>query len=322
MASMMAGQNVGTMFFAVNPPQAFKMIQLDFRDENGRPLPENLQAAAAARAVAEMKKPRHIIVTDEFRQARHLNVGDTYRLLTTKNGWQDYTICGVVWSPGADVLVSMFDLGQILNQRTAGSVFGSIQDAKTDFGVQGARLFAANLQYGVDKADLLKNVQKEMGDRGLVAGDVRQIKYGIERGFYHVLDLVSTVAIAAMALASLGVANTIMASIRSRRWQFGILRSIGLGRADLLRLILAEAAMLGLVGVVLGLGAGLEISLDARRLSGEVLGYSPPMQIPWRVVCEGCLALVAVALAASIWPAVGVARAEPLALLQAGRASS
>jgi putative ABC transport system permease protein len=322
MASMMAGQNVGTMFFAVDPEMALKMIQLDFRDDNGIPLPPDQQAAAEARATAELKKPRRIVVTDEFRQSRHLKVGDTFRLLTTLNGWQDYTICAIVWSPGADVLVSMYDLGHVLDQRTAGSVFGSIADAKTDFGITGARLFAANLQGGVDKTDLLKNVQKSMGDRGLAAGDVRQIKYGIEHGFYRLLDLISTVAIAAMALASLGVANTIMASVRSRRWQFGVLRSIGLGRGDLLRLILAEAAMLGLVGVVLGLGAGLEISVDARQLSGAVLGYSPPMQIPWRIVAEACLALMAVALAASLWPAMGVARTEPLDLLQAGRAST
>jgi putative ABC transport system permease protein len=87
-------------------------------------------------------------------------------------------------------------------------------------------------------------------------------------------------------------------------------------------MILAEAAMLGFVGIVLGLGAGLEISMDARKLSGAVLGYSPPMQIPWRIVAEGCAAVLVVALAASLWPAAGVARAEPLELLQAGRAST
>ena len=50
-------------------------------------------------------------------------------------------------------------------------------------------------------------------------------------GLQRLLLLVSTVAFAAMAVASLGVTNTIMASIRSRRWQFGILRSIGVTRA-------------------------------------------------------------------------------------------
>lgn len=321
-ASMLTGEAVGTMFFAVDPQRAMNMVQLDFRDDNGNSLPQDQQAAAAARAVAAMKLPRHVIVTDEFRQAHHVKVGDTYSLMTTVNGMQTYTICGIVWSPGADVLVSMFDLGRVLDQRTVGSLFGSLEDAKRDFGITGARLFAADLQPGIEKADLLKNVQKSLGDRGLIAGDVRHVKYGIERAFYHLLDLISTVAIAAMALASLGVTNTIMASVRSRRWQFGILRSVGLARAALLRMVLAEAVMLGLVGAALGLAAGMEISVDARRLGGAVLGYSPAMQIPWTIVLGGCAALVLVALAASFWPAAGVARTPPLELLQAGRAST
>jgi putative ABC transport system permease protein len=321
-ASLITGQGVGAMFFAVSPQQALKMVQLDFRDNNGNSLPADQQAAASARAAEEMQKPRRIIVTDEFRQAHHLKVGDVFPLMTTVNGVQNYTICAIVWSPGADVLVSMFDLGRVLDQRTIGSVFGNIEDAKKDFGITGARLFAANLEPGIDKMDLLKNVQKSLGDRGLVAGDVRHVKYGIERAFYHLLDLISTVAIAAMVLASLGVTNTIMASIRSRRWQFGILRSIGLARAALLRLVLAEAVMLGFVGAALGLAAGMEISVDARRLGGAVLGYAPAMQVPWRIVLGGCAALILVALGASLWPAAGVARAQPLDLLQAGRAST
>jgi putative ABC transport system permease protein len=219
-------------------------------------------------------------------------------------------------------MVSMFDLGNVLNHRTVGSVFGNIDDAKRDFGITGARLFAADLQPGVDKLQLLKDVQKSLGDRGLIAGDVRHVKFGIERAFYHLLDLISTVAIAAMVLASLGVTNTIMASIRSRRWQFGILRSIGLARAALLRLVLAEAVMLGFVGAALGLAAGMEISVDARRLGGAVLGYAPTMQVPWHIVLGGCAALILVALGASLWPAVNVAAAPPLELLQAGRAST
>jgi putative ABC transport system permease protein len=322
LASALSGQDIGVMFFAVDPQQALKMVQLEFRDNDGRPFPRDQQAAAEARAAQDMKKARQIIVTEEFRQSRHLKIGDTFPLRTTLNGWQNYTICAIIWSPGADVIISMYDLGHLLDQRTAGSVFGSIADAKNDFGVTGARLFGANLVGGIDKNELLKNVQKALNNQGLGAGDVRHIKYGIERTFYRLLDLISTVAIAAMAVASLGVANTIMASVRSRRWQFGVLRSIGLGRGDLLRLVLAEATMLGLVGVALGVAAGLEISVDAKKITGDLLGYNPDMQIPWAVVAGGCLALLAIALAASLWPAISVARAQPLDLLQAGRAST
>jgi putative ABC transport system permease protein len=321
LASTIAGQEVGTMFFAVDPKQAMKMIQLDFRDDSGVSYPPDQQYPMQEHVEQITQAPRHVIVTDEFRQAHHLKVGDKFPLRTTVHGSQEYTISAIVWSPGADVLVSMFDLGHLLTERTQGSVFGSLDDAKRDFGATGARLFAANLQGGIDKAVLLKNVQKALGDRGLAAGDVRQIKYGIENTFYRILDLISTVAIAAMALASLGVTNTIMASVRSRRWQFGILRSVGLVRGELLRLILAEAIMLGLVGIVLGLIAGLEIAVDARQLTWNVLGYNPPMQIPWGIVAGGCTALMGVALGASFMPALGVARAQPLELLQAGRAA-
>jgi putative ABC transport system permease protein len=320
--AVLSGQGLGLMFFGVDPPQAVRMVGLEFRDDSGVPLPPDQQAAAQNYALAEMKKGRRIIVTDEFRQSRQLKIGQQYRILTSVNGWQDYTICGIVWSPGADVFISMFDLGRLLDQPTAGSVFGTIDDAKRDFGVTGTWFFAADLQGGVEKETLLKNVQRSLGDRGLAAGDVRQIKYGIETTFYRLLNLISTVAIAAMAVASLGVTNTVMASVRSRLWQFGILRGVGLLRGELLRLVLAEAALLGAVGVALGLCAGMEIAVDARQLSRALLGYSPGMIIPWRILGGGCAAVVVVALIASLWPALSVAYAEPLELLQAGRAST
>jgi len=321
LAAAMVGRGGTVIFFGVPPERAVKLVQLEFRDDNGQPLPADQQAIAAARAAAELQIGRHIIVTDEFRQVRHLKVGDTLQLFTSVNGWQTYTICGIVWSPGADLVISLFDLDRLLDQQTAACVFGSLDDAKKDFGVTGSRLFAANLQGGIDKQKLLKDAQKALGDRGLRAGDVRQIKYAVENAFYRLLLLISTVAFAAMAVASLGVTNTVMASVRSRRWQFGVLRSVGVVRSQLLRLVLAEALMLGLVGIALGVGAGLEMAVDARALSGVVMGYSPALVIPWMILIIGCAAVLAVALVASLAPAVGVARAQPLDLLQAGRAA-
>jgi putative ABC transport system permease protein len=316
------GQGLGVMFFGIDPDQAVHMVGLEYRDDNGIPYPQDQQPAIEARALAEMKKGRRIIVTDEFRQANHLKIGEQYIIQTPVNGPQAYTIAEIVWSPGADVFISMFDLGRLLDQPTAGSVFGTLDDAKRDFGVTGTWFFAANLEGGVQKETLLKNVQKELGDRGLAAGDVRQIKYGIESTFYRLLNLISTVAIAAMAVASLGVTNTVMASVRSRLWHFGILRGVGLLRGELLRLVMAEAALLGAVGIVLGMFAGIEIALDAHQLVHMFLGYSPHVVIPWRILAGGCAAVMVVAMIASLWPALSVAYTQPLELLQAGRAST
>jgi putative ABC transport system permease protein len=157
--------------------------------------------------------------------------------------------------------------------------------------------------------------------QGMKIGDIRAVKYAVQEGFRKLLMFVSSVAIAAMVVASLGVTNTIMASIRSRRWSFGVLRSIGVTRSQLLRMVMAEATLLGLVGVMLGLAAGALMSLDARGLSRLTIGYVPPVAVPWNVVWVGSLAIMTISIVASIWPAVSVARTEPLELLQAGRAS-
>jgi putative ABC transport system permease protein len=299
-----------TMFFGIDPDQGMRMMELDFRQGN---------PTDAARM---LKLGRHIIVTEEFHQLKGLGLGDKLPLKTRTHGIVDYTIAGVVWSPGIDVIVSMFDMSRQFDQRTAASIFGSMDDAKNDFGVDNIRLFAANLEYFTDKDKVLEDVQKQLGVAGMAAGDVRQIKHGIETAFGDLLLLVSVVPFAAMAVASLGVTNTIMASIRTRRWQFGVLRSIGFTRSQLLRLVLTEALLVGVVGCGLGLAAGFVMAVDARELSRIVTGYYPPMAVPWGIVSIGTAAVMVISLIASLGPAVGVARTEPLSLLQAGRAAA
>jgi putative ABC transport system permease protein len=299
-----------TMFFGVDPDIAFDLMELDFRQ--GTP----------QQAKEMLRKGRHVVITEEFRQLKGLGVGDTLRLRTPRHGDVDYTIAGVVWSPGIDVIVSMQDMGRQFDQRTAASIFGSLADAKEDFGVEKHFLVAAQLDYHVEKEQMLERIETSLQRRNMKIGDIRQIKFAIQRGFARLLLFVSTVAVAAMAVASLGVTNTIMASIRSRRWHFGVLRSIGVTRSQLLRLVLAEAALLGLVGVALGLAAGAVMSMNANGLGRIIIGYAPPILVPWGIVLGGSGAIMVIALLASLWPAWGVTRTEPLALLQAGRASS
>jgi putative ABC transport system permease protein len=169
---------------------------------------------------------------------------------------------------------------------------------------------------------MLQEVQERVGLFGMKVGDIRALKYAIQNSFHHLLLLVSTVAVAAMAVSSLGVTNTIMASIRSRRWQFGVLRSIGVTRGQLMRLVLAEATLLGIVGCALGLAAGALMSVNARGLSRITIGYVPPTEVPWGIVAAGVAAIMMISLVASFFPAWSVSRSEPLSLLQAGRAAA
>ena len=85
-------------------------------------------------------------------------------------------------------------------------------------------------------------------------------------------------------------------------------------------LILAEGLLLGLVGCGLGVMAGIELSFDGRGVWKKMVGYTPPIDVPWDMVLRGVAIILGVALVASLWPAIRAALAKPLALLQAGRA--
>jgi putative ABC transport system permease protein len=298
-----------TMFFGVDPDLAMEMMELDFREGT----PEE--------AARQMKLGRHVIVTQEYKQLQNLGVGSTLTLKTNK-GNVDFTICGVVWSPGIDVITSMQDLSTQFERRTAASVFGSLADAKEYFGVERAHLFAANLEMGIEKGQLLENIKQQVRSMGMEAGDVRQIKATIQKIMTRMLLLVSSVAYAAMAVAALGVTNTIMASIRSRRWHFGVLRSIGMTQTQLLRVVLAEAVLVGVLGVVLGGLAGFEMCIDAQQEWNRMVGYPPPIVVPWVTILVGVGVVMFISIAASWWPAMHAAKTEPLVLLQGGRASA
>lgn len=299
-----------TMFFGMDPDKMRTMMELDFREGS----PESARDL--------LKQGRHIIITEEFHKLKGLGVGDTMQLKTPVSGTVDYTIAGVVWSPGMDVMATRFDMGRQLDERTAASVFGSMDDAVRDFGVKETVLFAANLEPFTSKEQIVERARVVLGTDSIDIADVRELKHDIQQGFGRLLLLASTVAYAAMAVASLGVTNTIMASIRSRRWQFGILRAVGVTRGQLLRLVIAEALLLGGVGAAMGLAAGLFMCVNANRLSLAIVGFQPPIVVPWDVVAIGVGAVIAISLLSSLWPAIHVARTQPLALLQAGRASA
>ena len=128
-----------------------------------------------------------------------------------------------------------------------------------------------------------------------------------------------------LAIASIGMINTVMASVRARSWDFGVLRSVGLTRMGLFRLVIAEAILVGLVACLLSFALGVAAGYCGTGLSRYVYrhgGYVVPLVIPWTRLAWACAATLGLCLIAAIVPAIIAGRTEPLKLLQAGRAGA
>jgi putative ABC transport system permease protein len=113
-------------------------------------------------------------------------------------------------------------------------------------------------------------------------------------------------------------------SVMARRTQLAFLRVIGLTRGEVERLLLAEAALLGLAGALAGVLAGLGIALAALTLLGGDLGGGYFAGVAPTLVFDGWIAAGFAALgigAATIggWlPAREAAAARPALALKAG----
>jgi len=105
-------------------------------------------------------------------------------------------------------------------------------------------------------------------------------------------------------VALLGVISALFISVLQRRRELGLLRAVGASRNQVLRSVLAEAVLMGMVGAILGLliGIVLEWYLIGVMLLDES-GLVIPMLIPWQAagVVGGLAVLLATAV--GLWPA-------------------
>ena len=117
-----------------------------------------------------------------------------------------------------------------------------------------------------------------------------------------------------VTIGALVVLTTMLGAVTERRQEIGLFRALGFRQRHVMYIILGEAALVSLLGGVLGwlLGMGTAILL-APRLAGTTMGVSWD---PWLALGAVGGALL-VGLLASLYPARSAARMDPTAALRA-----
>lgn len=142
------------------------------------------------------------------------------------------------------------------------------------------------------------------------------------RRFFAVLDLfLGIFGSLALAVASIGIINTLVMAILERRREIGIMKAIGASDADVRGLFFAEAGAMGIVGgmlgVLLGWALGRLINLGTNVYLRRQ--HFPPEQIwyvPWWLVSGAIVFAVVVSLLSGLYPAARAARLDPVQALR------
>ncbi len=142
------------------------------------------------------------------------------------------------------------------------------------------------------------------------------------RQFFAVLDgFLAIFGSLALAVASIGIVNTLVMAILERRREIGIMKAIGASDADVRGLFFAEAGAMGLVGGAVGvtlgwvighlINFGTNIYLQRQHFPAAQI-WSVPL---WLVLSAIAFSIV-VSLLSGLYPAARAARLDPVQALR------
>lgn len=118
--------------------------------------------------------------------------------------------------------------------------------------------------------DQVASVRNDIHDIGYATRAPENLIASVERYLRVVEIVLAGIGLIALAIATVGITNALLAAVRERRREIGVLKAIGARDRDVLRLFLVEAGVLGTIGGLLGTLLGLGL---AALVAAVVNGY-------------------------------------------------
>ncbi|TWT43555.1 FtsX-like permease family protein [Thalassoglobus neptunius] len=289
-------------------------------------------------AARELEEGGACLVSEDFRMLTGIGLGDqlSFQPPNLPEATVNYRIAGVISLPGWH-WITKFSGVRRHHVRTAAMIFANRDDVKTDFHLPQSEFFWLNKEASASlssiEADLQNIAESNAGTTIDVQGFGSMTSYRpfarvtatetVDRAIRMHAEAtiwgMSKLPIITLAIMSLAVANAMIASVRARTWEFGVMRAIGLTRWQVIRLILAETVLIGLAACLLSLAFGIVggwSGVGMARYGGGFFAGPPPLLIPWKELAIGFGFTLSVCLIAGLWPALRTVRTETLSLLR------
>lgn len=287
-------------------------------------------------AYAMLESTRSLLIPDTFARTVGLKVGDDLMLVNPSSRelrsgnepsagirgrgrgaavrGEPWKVAGIVSFPGWHWLTKTSGMRVRRGGFVAALAIADERWLKEEYAHQGFQFIWGDTAPGISNVEL----QNDLGEYALMK--VREQENGVEgakplvkaltreslggsvtsRGD-DVIFTMSKLPIIMMVIAVLAVLNTVLASVQSRRREFGLMRAVGVPGGMVMRMLWAETLMVSLCSVVMSLVLGV---LGA-WCSIQILEYgyhfgvvTPPVTMPWaHLACAVLLVFVLSSLA-------------------------
>lgn len=167
----------------------------------------------------------------------------------------------------------------------------------------------------------VRPVMDRIEKMGLRAFSINTQMEEINRVFLIVNASLGLIGGIALLVASFGISNTMIMSIRERTREIGIMKAIGGTDGEIMRIFFVEASMIGLAGGALGVLSGWAVDRVANSLANTYIVKNAAIHveffsIPWYLAVGAVLFAMAISLVAAIYPALRAARVDPIRALR------
>jgi putative ABC transport system permease protein len=250
--------------------------------------------------VARLDAGDAVFVSSVLSEKQGLKRGDRVQLLT-RRGEREFEVAGVV--------VDFSNQGRVVQT--------SWNDLRRYWGINDASTFLVKLYPDRSPAAVRERIKSLYGNAYHLTVDsnqaIRERAMGLigqTTGMFDVLALI------AMIVAALGVVNTLTMNVVERTREIGMLRSLGMTRGQVMKMILAESGLMGVVGGVMGLALGLIMSRTVLSSMNNMAGFSLTYVFSVEGFVVGMIVAFVVSQLAALWPARRAARLRVIEAIQ------
>lgn len=228
-----------------------------------------------------------VFLSNTLSEKHGVGQGDTITLVT-RRGEKDFHV--------AAVMVEHYNQGL--------TVHGSWDDMRRYFKLNDVSVYLVKVEPGYSLDAVSDNIDRVHGQRRRLSLESNEaLRSQALRLMAQVFAMFDVVVIIAMVVAAMGVVNTLTMNVMERTREIGMLRGLGMTREQVARMVLAEAALLGLIGGAFGTVFGIFVSRAALTAVTARQGYDLTYVLPTLAVVASTVIAVVISRLAALWPA-------------------
>jgi putative ABC transport system permease protein len=231
-----------------------------------------------------------VLVSQPFYHRYHLGLGDTLNL-ATPSGRHDFKIAGVYLDYTSEGGVILVD-------------WSTYRKYWKDEAVNGLGLYL-DKNSSVTPAQLQAELRPKLAPYGdyLIKSN-RELREQVFRIFDQTFSVTYVLQTIGIIISGLGIFLSLTILVAERRREISILRAVGASRAQIEAMVLWEAAIIGALGSVLGIIAGLALAaILSYVINVSFFGWTIAWSTPWKFLVLLPFLVIGASLVAGYGPA-------------------